>query len=106
MTSMPSTVTDWIKSLPAREGWQGWDTVSNTVYEGVQNWSENGDEHAAVGVWGNVTLPLDDEPSEVQWCVYVGDSREPERCGFEDAGGAMRWAEQTFPDRFNASPDA
>jgi hypothetical protein len=103
MMTVPHDLKEWIATLPNREGWGGWDSVGNSVYEGVQNWSATGDVQTAVGVWGNVTpYPGSDseEPEGINWCVYIGDSQDPEREGFADAEAAMRWAEVTYPERF------
>ena len=100
MSQISYNLSEWIKSLPSRKGWGRWDGVGASVFEGgVQNWSANGDERTAVGVWGNVVQP-EEGPAEVNWCVYVGDNHDPEKCGFDSAEAAMRWAERTFLDQF------
>lgn len=91
-------VLEWCDALNVeaqRPGWGRWEEVGGSVLEGVQNWSEGILPEGAVGVWGNET-----EEGEIQWCVYVGDDREPVRCGFEGANAAMQWAEREFPNAF------
>jgi hypothetical protein len=36
----------------------------------------------------------------VNYSVYVGNSREPHKTGFESADEAMTYAERTFPEMF------
>ena len=110
---IPSNVTDWIASLPNRPGWCNWQIVGRGVEEGVQNWSEFGDPQRPIGVWGNVIfaeqaegmraseLPDDYEGGDyVNWCVYIGDCREPHKGGFVTAESAMQSAESEFPWMF------
>lgn len=96
---MPSNLADWIKSLPNRPGWGGWDAVGICIYDGVQNWSQVGEGFStAVGVWGIVREATEDDPKRVEWSVYQGDSMDPEKDGFEEPEAAMIWAEAHFPE--------
>lgn len=103
--TIPANVSTWLNALNAhpRAGWRAWDAPGQSVYEGVYCWSEKGDDSSAVGVWGNV-VPAPgsdtDEPEQVNWCIYVGDCRDPLRSGLESAEAAQRAAERELPDLF------
>ena len=99
VSEVPCNLKAWLASLPEREGWSGWSEAGHSVYEGVQNWAHDG----TVGVWGSVVEgeAIDSEcPDFIEWCVYVGDSVDPHKKGFETAEDAMWRAEQDFPEAF------
>lgn len=106
--TIPTNIRTWVAELnaaPARIGWGAWDNVGNSCAEGVQNWATGTTQDGYnVGVWGNVAPVRGGEEDEVEvnWCVYLGDSQDPHRCGFETAKAAQQFAEREFPEAFAA----
>lgn len=105
---VPTNLQDWVTALniAPRPGWGPWDNAGGSVYEGVQNWSENlNSDGYPIGVWGNV-VPYpgheqdEDDRPRVNWCIYIGDCVDPHKSGFESAEDAMDRAEREFPEAF------
>lgn len=101
-------IEEWVYHLNLvvnRKGWLPFDNVGATRYDGVQAWSENGDETDAVGVIGMLCPPQDDydeygnpNPDGVRWTVINGE--EPNPRFFPTAEDAMRFAEDLREDLF------